>query len=339
MTEKRNRQATRTDVARLAGTSVAVVSYVINDGPRNVSPERRRRVLEAMRELSYQPNAIARSLTSTRTNTVGMIVPDISNAFFAELALAVEDAAMEAGLLLFVGNSNENRAREEAYVDSFVRQRVDGVIYIGVTREASAQTLVDAGLPVVVLDRPLESVEAMCVGIDHRDAARQATAHLIGHGHTRIACVTGPAGLTVSQARSRGWHDALDEAGIAVDESLVLHAPFSLDGGAAAFAELARLDAGVTAAFVGADEQARGLVSAAGTAGTTVPDALAVTSIDGTRQSEFGNPPLTTMRQPFRELAVAAIAGIVTPAEGSPGAVTMQAQLTVGRSCGCAPAG
>lgn len=330
---REGRPATRTDVARVAGTSVAVVSYVINNGPRNVSAERRQRVLAAMQELDYQPNAIARSLTSTRTNTVGMIVPNINNAFFAELALAVEDAALEAGLLLFVGNSNEERAREQAYVDSFVRQRVDGVIIIGVARQASLQRLVDARIPAVELDRALDRTDVARVGIDHREAARNATLHLLEHGHTNVACVTGPDDLHVAEERLRGWAETMRAHSLPHGEERIMRTPFSLEGGVNAFQQLTHSGDRATAVFVASDEQARGLIAAAGEQGVRVPEDLALVSVDGTRVSEFSNPSITSMRQPYTELAHTAVAMLL---EADAQSAVLHAALHLGRSCGCA---
>ena len=334
MKNKGGRPATRTDVARLAETSVAVVSYVINNGPRNVSEERRQRVLDAMRDLDYQPNAIARSLTSTRTNTVGMIVPNINNAFFAELALAVEDAALEAGLLLFVGNSNEERAREQAYVDSFVRQRVDGVIIIGVARQASLQRLVDSRVPVVELDRALDRTDVGRVGIDNREAARNATLHLLEHGHTSVACVTGPDDLHVAEERRRGWEDAMRAHSLPHGDEWIVRTPFSLEGGVAAYEQLDHNGPRPSGVFGASDEQARGLIAAAGERGVRVPENLALASVDGTRVSQFSNPSITSMRQPYTELASAAITMLL---EEDAESTILHATLQLGRSCGCSP--
>ena len=330
------RRPTRTDVARRAGTSVAVVSYVANNGPRNVSPERRQRVLDAMRELGYQPNAIARSLSSTRTNTIGMIVPNISNSFFSELALAVEDAALEAGRLLFIGNSNEERVREQAYVDSFVQQRVDGVLIVGVSREAPLQTIVAAGIPLVILDRDVVDADAARVHIDHYRAAFEATTHLIEHGHSRIACLTGTADQDVADERLRGWADALLSASIDPEEQTVVRSEFSLEGGIAGYEAMLQTNPSTaerpTALFVATDEQARGVLSAIGASGMTVPGDLAIVSVDGTRGAEFSNPSLTSMRQPYTALARAAVDAALDPEAGS---TTLRATLHLGRSCGC----
>jgi LacI family transcriptional regulator len=326
------RRATRSDVARAAGTSVAVVSYVINDGPRNVSAERKARVLEAMRALNYQPNAIARSLTTTQTNTIGLIVPNISNGFFAEIALAVEEEALKEGKLLFIGNANEERAREDAYADSFLRQRVDGVLVIGVAQNASLQKFAMAGIPTVVLDRAQDVEGLITVGIDNRAAAREATRHLISHGHRRISCVTGLDGLPVADERLEGWRDAMAAAGLAAPDADVARATFSLEGGADAFEALRARGGLAPALFVASDEQARGLCSAAGAAGYAIPADLAIVSVDGTRTAAFANPPLTTMRQPMSELARAAVRALI---HGEAPQSRFEATLRLGRSSGC----
>ncbi|MFC4946342.1 LacI family DNA-binding transcriptional regulator [Pseudonocardia sp. GCM10023141] len=148
-----DRRPTRDDVARLAETSTAVVGYVINGGPRNVSPERRERVLAAMAALDYRPNAIARSLAATESRTIGMIVPDVSNAYFAELALAVEAAALPRDRLLFLGNSAGQQERETAYVRTFLERRVDGIVAIGAVGESTLAGAHAAGTRVVIVDR------------------------------------------------------------------------------------------------------------------------------------------------------------------------------------------
>jgi len=327
---------TRDDVAALAGTSPAVVSYVINNGPRNVSPERRARVLQAMTELGYYPNAHARSLAATETRTLGMIVPNISNAYFADFTLAVEDAAITRGRLVFLGNSNEDREREDAYISSFLEQHVEGIIFIGVALRSSIGRIVRQGMPVVVVDRAIENSDSTTISIDHRAAAWLATEHLIQHGHRSIGCLTGPEDQGVAEDRRRGWADALLGAGIDPACQIVLRAPFSVTGGMAAARELLESEeARPTSMFVASDEQARGVISVAARHSLVVPRDLAVVSVDGTRESEFSNPALTTARQPYRELAAAAVDSVLAPPGSAPRRIQMEADLVIRQSCGC----
>lgn len=334
------RRATRDDVARLARTSTAVVSYVINDGPRQVSDERRQRVLKAMAELDYYPNALAQKLGATQTRTLGMIVPNISNAYFSELALAVEDESVRHGRLLFLGNSSEDTTREGDYLESFIRQRVDGILIIGVAQSVTIERARRAGIVVVVVDRDLAEAEVATVCIDHRVAALEATRHLLEHGHRRIACVTGPGDQTVAAERRLGWEEALRAAGIDPEAQPLARTPFSVAGGRVAFEILADQlgPAGASAVFVGSDDQARGLIAAAHDAGVRVPESIALVSIDGTREGAQGSPSLTAVRQPYREIARVAIGALLDP-DSVHGHVYVDSQLIIGRSCGCHPSG
>ena|SRR5882757_196742 len=330
------KKPTRDDVAALAGTSAAVVSYVVNSGPRNVSPERRKRVLEAMLELNYYPNAHARSLRSTETRTLGMIVPNISNAYFAEFALAVEDAAISKGRLVFLGNSSENPEREQAYISSFLEQQVDGIIFIGIAMKPSVGRIVQAGMPLVLVDRVIHDSNVPTIAMSHRAAARTATQHLLEHGHRSIACLTGPKTIAVAEDRRLGWQDALREAEVDPNQQQAIRSPFTVEGG---IASLSRLITGSgqlpPALFAASDEQARGIILAATQRGLSVPHDLAIVSVDGTREGRYSHPGLTTVRQPFRELAEAAVASVLAP-RGTPLAhVELAGSLIVRSSCGC----
>lgn len=325
------RRTTRDDVARLAKTSTAVVSYVVNDGPRNVSPELRARVVAAMDSLGYYPNAIARSLAATESRTLGMIVPNINNSYFAELALAVEEAALGRDRLLFLGNSNETEEREQEYIRTFIEQRVDGIIIIGVALQSSIERAALSGVPVVVVDRALAQSDARTVSVDHREAAFSATRHLLEHGHREIACLTGPENQLVAEDRQQGWADALRSAGIDPDVQLVLRSPFSLEGGATA---LEAIDQVPRAIFAASDEQARGVIASAARRSIRVPSDLALVSVDGTREGEFSNPALTTVRQPYSALADAAVAAVLG-ITGPDTHVVVPTELCIRQSCGC----
>ncbi|MBF4632722.1 LacI family DNA-binding transcriptional regulator [Clavibacter michiganensis subsp. phaseoli] len=330
------RRATRDDVARLAGTSTAVVSYVINDGPRNVSDHLRKRVIAAMASLNYLPNALARSLTMVSTGTIGMIVPNISNAYFSELAREVENVAAKSGRLLFLGNSNETRHREAAYLQSFMERRVDGIVVIGVAHVTTIEAAQKAGVPIVVVDRDLDQLELPTVSIDHREAARAATAHLLEHGHTQIACLAGPADQPVAEERRLGWMDALLTAGLDASEAQVFRSDFSVSGGRSVAAAINRQrgHSAFTGLFVSSDDQARGFLAGANDEGLSIPTDIALVSVDGTREGRDVSPSLTTIAQPFTRLAEEALR-LLTPNPDFRGHVYTPATLQIGRSCGC----
>ncbi|NTW39984.1 MAG: LacI family transcriptional regulator, partial [Cellulomonadaceae bacterium] len=247
---------TRSDVAARAEVSTAVVSYVVNGGPRNVAPATRQRVLDVIAELGYRPNANARALRASTSRTIGLIVPTISNPYFAELSEALEAAAFAQGRTVLVGSSHDDVARETRYLDEFIERRVDGVVLVSVGEDPAIRAALDAEIPVVLLDRPAANLQVPCITIDNEAAGFAATSHLVGHGHTRIACITGPADQAVARARQSGWRRALDGAGIVDLDRMTIAAEFSAVGGYdAARRLLTSTDA--TAVFVCSDSQSR----------------------------------------------------------------------------------
>ena len=333
------RRATRDDVARLAGTSVAVVSYVVNDGPRPVAAATRRRVLAAIESTGYRPNHIARALAAGATATYGLVVPDISNPFFAELAHEIEDAVFDAGRVLLLGDSAGSRERERELVRIFSQQRVDGVLIASVDDAPDLGPLLAEGVPVVSLDRAVVGA-SVTIAIDNRAAAQAATEHLIGHGHRDLALVGGPEGLALARDRERGWRDALAAAGIPADERRVLRAAFTRRSGYEAALELLGRDDIPTAVFAASDQQALGVLRAAYELGVRVPEQLAVITVDGTDDCRYTTPPLSTVRQPVERIAASAVermlaAGRTMPA--APERIVVPADLVLRRSCGCPP--
>ncbi|MFD9045611.1 LacI family DNA-binding transcriptional regulator, partial [Streptomyces zaomyceticus] len=192
-------KVTRDDVARLAGTSTAVVSYVINNGPRPVAPATRERVLAAIKELGYRPDRVAQAMASRRTDLIGMIVPDARQPFFAELAHAVEQAAAERGKMVLVGNSDYRDEREVHYLRAFLGMRVSGLILVSQGMSERAASEVEAWDARVVLlhERP-EALDDVAVVTDDIIGAQLATQHLLDHGYPYVACMGGipntPAG-------------------------------------------------------------------------------------------------------------------------------------------------
>src|SRR5579875_174714 len=222
----------RRDVAELAGVSPAVVSYVLNGGPRGVAPETKERVLAAVQQLNYRPNGIARSLRINRTMTLGLVIPDASNPFFAELARALEEAAFAAGYTVLVGNATDNEERQTAYVRTFLQRQVDGVLLVPAHGPVACLPELQASKkPWVVLDRRVDLDDVAQVLVDNRGGAAEGTRHLLAHGRRRIACVAGPRDVMPSQDRTAGCRAALAEAGVRLPASLVRHVPFGRRAG------------------------------------------------------------------------------------------------------------
>src|SRR5262249_51456441 len=209
-----SRMATVHDVARRAGVSASTVSHVVNN-TRFVSDELRERVLAAMRELDYTPNAAARMLTLKRSHTIGLIVSDIRNPFFASVARGVEDVAQELGYTLVLCNSDENAERETACLNALETRAIDGVLLAsaGVASEHLSR-LVRAGFPIVLVDRDLPELGAPAILLDNDGAAYGAVKHLIAAGHRRIAMISGRASISTTTERVAGYRRALREAHI-----------------------------------------------------------------------------------------------------------------------------
>lgn len=333
----------RRDVAALAGVSPAVVSYVLNEGPRGVAPETRDRVLAAVEELGYRPNGIARSLRTNRTMTLGLVIPDTANPFFAELARAVEEAAFKAGYTLLIGNAAEDEGRQTTYVRTFLQRQVDGVLLVPTHGPVRCVAELRRSLkPWVVLDRRVDHIDDVSqVLADSRGGAREATRHLLDHGRRSIACIAGPLDVTTPRDRVAGWRDALTEAGHRPVRRLVRHAPFGRKAGYRAACDL--FAAGTRhpdAVFVASDEQALGVLRALAELGLHCPDDVAVASFDGIASGAYTVPGLTTMAQPFAKLGERAIARLVTsiaePDAAAPAeAVVLPVSLVTRGSCGC----
>ncbi|MFD6055519.1 LacI family DNA-binding transcriptional regulator [Agromyces sp. NPDC060279] len=335
------RAATRDDVARLAGVSSAVVSYVLNDGPRPVADATRARVLAAIAELGYRPNATARALRLRRTRTLALLVPDIGNPFFAELAKAVQTAAFARGYAVTYGDTEYDPERERAQLAALAERQPDGVLVIGGTPGTLAP-LQAAGVPVVTLDRSGASGalgptgEPPSVGIDDEAAARAGIRHLQEHGHERIALIAGPDDSPAARARRRAWTELVAPAvGTAALDALVATADYRREGGYRAALELLDRGGAPTAVFVSADVQAIGALRAFAERGVRVPDHLAVLSFDGTSEAEFTSPPLSVIRQPLGAIAEAALGLLLDGA--APRHVLVPHELVARSSCGPHP--
>ncbi len=330
---------TRNQVARLAGTSSAVVSYVVNNGPRPVAAATRTRVLAAIDELGYRPNGLARALKVRRTLALGLVVPDSSNPFFAELARVIEDAAYQHGYTLLVGNAADDDQRETSYVRAFGERQMDGLLLISSEGSRSVVEELDhLRAAVVVVDRFLPGVQAATIVADNQGGGRAATAHLIGHGHVRIACLAGPSDLTPSADRHRGWARALAEAGLDPEPGLLLRGRFDRLAGYQATRRLLGQSRPPTALFASTDTQAIGALKAVADAGRRVPDDLAIASFDGIAESAYTIPGLTTVQQPIELMGRRAIDRLLDrlhAPQGPPTAEVLPVQLLLRGSCGC----
>jgi LacI family transcriptional regulator len=294
------------DVAERAGVSVTTVSHVINE-TRPVSDELRQRVLAAIDELGYQPNVLARSLRRGETHTIGMIVPDSANPFFAELARGIEDTSFAHGYNLILCNSDGDLDKELIYADVLTEKQVDGILFVaaGVSTD-HIRALQERRIPVVIVDREIPDVSVDQVLTDNARGGWLATRHLLELGHRCIGCITGPSDVTPSAERVTGYRQALSEGGIPVNEVLIVKGDFQYGSGYRAARQILARDDPPTAIFTCNDLMAVGAISAAVEMGRQVPVNLSVVGFDDVRLASFANPPLTTIVQPKYEMGVLA---------------------------------
>ncbi len=300
------------DVAARAGVSFTTVSHVLN-GTRRVSEESRWRVERAVAELGYVPSALARSLKTSETHVLGVLVPNITNPFFAELMRGVEDAARGQGYSVFLCNCDDDPARQLGYVQRLLARRVDGLLLANSAAEASTVSgaLKQTPVPTVVVDRAVAGLDADLVRVDNTGGARLATEHLLGLGHRRIACLAGPLAFEVSRARVAGWREALAAAGITPAPGWLVEGPYSPAQGHAATLGLLADHPEITAICAGNDLLGIGALRAAAERGVAVPRQLSVIGFDGIELGGFVHPGLSSVGEDIRAIGERAAAVLI----------------------------
>ncbi|SFF05059.1 catabolite control protein A [Alteribacillus iranensis] len=295
--------ATIYDVAREAGVSMATVSRVVNGNP-NVKPMTRKKVLDAIESLGYRPNAVARGLASKKTTTVGVIIPDISSIFFAELARGIEDIATMYKYNIILCNSDQNKDKEIHLINTLLEKQVDGILFMGseITGEHVEQ-FKRSPVPIVLAATLHEDQEIPSVNIDYRQAAYDAVSSFIKAGHTRIGMVSGSLEDPVNgYQKFSGYKTALGDYDIPFDERLVALGDYSYDSGIAAIQALRKVEDPPTAIFVGTDEMALGVIHGLQDEGIHVPEDVEVIGFDNTRLATMVRPRLTTVVQPMYDI-------------------------------------
>lgn len=325
------------EVAEKAGVSITTVSHVVNN-TRFVSEDVRMRVNDAIRETNYQPNALARSLRRGKTHTIGLIIPDSSNPFFAEVGRAVEGEAFAKGYSVIFCNTEGNPVREDFYLDVLAKKQVDGIILVSGGRPSQSFIQVhDRQTPLVIVDRDSSDLAIDTVLTDNLGGGLLATQHLISLGHKRIACLTGPSSVSPSAQRVNGYKQALQEAGLPYDESLVCRGDYTAAAGWTHGRELIKMANRPTAIFACNDMMAIGVLRAAAETGIRVPEDLALVGFDDIELAAYANPGLTTIaqdKQKIGETAVNLLVEKIGDQEINGRREFLQPTLVVRKSCG-----
>ena len=295
------------DVARRAGVSRATVSRVLNEYP-HVRPQVRTDVQRAIRALRYRPDQVARSLARRETKTLGLVVADITNPFYAETARAIVETARGHGYHVILCNTDNLHRLQEEYVEVLRQRRVDGIIFGSVfLDDPVVEGLVEAGYPCVMYNRRLRSGRGNYIVLDNASASHDLTRHLLDLGHRHIGFITGLRDLSTASERLRGYRAALRAAGLPADPRLMRPGAFKAEMAQRAAQELLKLPRRPTAIMAGNDLMALGVMQAAGDLSLRVPEDLAVVGFDDIEIAAHRQIQLTTMAQQKAEMGRMAV--------------------------------
>lgn len=302
-------RVTLLDVAQMARVDRSVVSRVINNDPRlAVRAETRERVLQAISDLGYHPNAAARSLRTAQAGALGLIIPAFANPIYAEIIEGAQEGAKETGSLLLTGRMDRGAAAGN-YLQLLASGQVDGLLVAAPGDQLPSrqvEQVLSGGRPLIWLNQK-GTGPARSILLDDEAAARLAARHLLDLGHTRIGHIAGPALVDTAQRRRRGFVRAMTEAGISVPAAYVIPTDYTVDGGAEAMRALLALADPPTAVFVANVASAIGALRAARATATAIPDALSLVAVHDIPLADDLCPPLTTVRMPLRELGRAGV--------------------------------
>ncbi|HDK6240551.1 TPA: HTH-type transcriptional regulator GalS [Klebsiella variicola] len=291
------------DVARQAGVSVATVSRVLNNSAL-VSPDTRDAVMKAVTHLGYRPNANAQALATQVSDTIGVVVMDVSDAFFGALVKAVDTVAQQHQKYVLIGNSYHEAEKERHAIEVLIRQRCSALIVH--SKALSDDELSDfmQHIPgMVLINRIVPGFAHRCVGLDNVSGALMATRMLLNHGHQRIGYLSSNHGIEDDDMRREGWSKALQEQGIIAPDSWVGSGSPDMQGGEAAMVELLGRNLGLTAVFAYNDSMAAGALTTLKDNGIVVPQHLSLIGFDDIPISRYTDPQLTTVRYPVMSMA------------------------------------
>ncbi len=298
-------QVTIKDIARELGISPSTVSRALKDHP-DISPQTKKAVNELAEKLNYQPNIVALSLRQSKTNTLGVIIPELVHFFFSTVISGIEDVAYSAGYNVIITQSNESLQREKTDIKALFNSRVDGML-ISVSRETNTfdhiEGILAKGVPMVFFDRVYENANSSMVIVDDLSGAKEATHHLIDQGCKRIAHLEGPPNLGITKQRLEGYIQALNDANIPINQELIVSCPLgTIEEGKSATEKLLKMSNPPDAIFATNDPAAMGAMQAIKEAGLKIPGDIAVVGFSNWFFSALLEPPLTSVDQPGFEM-------------------------------------
>lgn len=327
------------DVAKKAGVSTATVSRVLGDFP-GVRDKTRKKVLKAVSELNYEINAVARSLRQKKTNSIGIIVGNVLSQFYSVIAKSVEDTANKFGYHTILCNGDENPEKELEYLKVLKSNRVDGIILVPTGKNSEyVQRLIDSRTKVVLLDRLIEGVDCDAVLVDNTNGAYKVVKHLINQGYRKIGIVDGYLDRTTGAERLRGYLQAIKEAGITKDDSLIKIGNFKKESGKRLTRELLKQSNRPEAIFTTNIDMSMGALIVIKEMGLAIPEDIGIVCFDDSDWALILEPPITVIRQPVYQLGSTAAELLIKKIEGDtdsldpkPTIVTLNTELIIRNS-------
>jgi LacI family transcriptional regulator len=329
------------DIANYTGFSVTTISLVLNGKADKIPKSTKDVIFDAVEKLNYRPNQIAVGLVKKRTKTIGLVISDVSNVFFSNLAKGVEDECRRNGWNLILCNTNDLHKRDLEYIQVLADKGVDGILFCMSLDSDKKRALESVDLmkklkmPFVMIDRFLEEVDCCSVIVNHRSGGYAATKHLLELGHQNIACVAGPLALEDSQHRLKGYKEALEEYGIAYDPDLIYEGNYDRESGKEAVEYILGLSKKVTAIFSFNDMSAYGVYNRLKKHNYYIPRDMSLVGYDDIFFSEILDVPLTSVSQPVYDMGVEAVQQIISEigsGVNSRKCITFQPKLTVRES-------
>jgi LacI family transcriptional regulator len=331
--QERSRAATIVDVAREAGVSPATVSRVLTRSAVPVAQSTRAAVEAAAERLGYRPNVTAQELVKGRSTSIGVITQHPGSTFFGEILAGIDVGLRDTSYHAFYAAGYWDPQLEGETIELFLGRRVDGLILLGGFTPDERLHKVAKEIPLVVVSRPYTDHPEREIRVDNREGARQAVEHLIGLGHRRIACIVGTTAQPDAIDRELGFRDAFTQAGLELDEALVVAGSFERRGGIIGVDRLFEAGTEFTALFAANDDAAGGAQLALARHGFRVPDDVSLVGFDDMPEAPFRVPPLTTVRQPTLAMGIAAVEGLLRLIDGEePDLPLFQPQLVVRES-------
>lgn len=305
------------DIAEAADVSVTTVSRVLNDKP-DVSPNTRKKVLKKINELGYKPNSIARGLALQKTNTLGLIIPDISNPFFPDIARGVEDMANKNGYSIIFCNTDNEQKKEKEAIELMKEKQVDGILLsLSTINKKELKELRNVEYPVVQIDRKVPQIDYPSITIDNYKSAYTATEHLIKSGHQKIAHITGDLGTITGSKRLKGFKKAMNEANLNIKDSYIKKGNYSKKSGYQNMLDLLKSNNPPSAVFIANDLMSVGAYQAVFELDLSIPEDISIIGHDNIDVTKLLNPTLSTMAQPKYELGHKAVQILIEEIESN----------------------